>query len=149
MTTEIDTQSESSESRKRLKVLAAVLATGVVIECAEAVADTRNPSGFLPTALGLAELLVCLTVIATAVEMAREGSPRKLLVIGLITVATPLVLLALLESIFSGGSGGHDAAGFGVVYLAWACAASGLSLMVVAGVRFVIELLKQRSSARE
>jgi hypothetical protein len=60
-----------------------------------------------------------------------------------------LVLIALLESIFSGGLGGYDAAGFGVVYFAWACAASGPSLMVVAGVRFVIEQRKQRSSARE
>jgi hypothetical protein len=72
MTTEIDTQPESSESRKRLQVLAAVLATGVAIGCAAAVADARSPSGFLSTAFGFAELLVCLTVIATAVEMAGE-----------------------------------------------------------------------------
>jgi hypothetical protein len=149
MTTEIDTQSESSERRKRLKVLAAVLATGVVVGLAAAIADAHNPSSFLPTALGLGELLVCLTVIATAIELARERSPRKLLVVGLVTVATPFALIALLELILSGGSGGHDAAGFGVVYFAWACVASGLSLTVVAGVRVIIERRKSRLSASE
>jgi hypothetical protein len=149
MTTEIDPRSESSESRTRLRVLATVLATGVVIGFAAAVADARKPSGLLPTALGFVELLVCLFVIGTAVEMARERSPRTLSVVGLIIAATPFVLIALLESIFSSGSGGHDAAGFGVVYFAWACVASGLSLLVVAGVRFTIEWRKHRLSANE
>lgn len=149
MTSELDPHAESSESRKRLKVTAAVLATGFVIGSAAALADARNSSGFLPTAMGLVELLVSLTVIATAVEMAREHSPRKLFVIGFITIATPLLLIALLESIFSGGLGGHDAPGFGVFYFAWACIASGLSLLVVAGVRFLIEQRKQRLSADE
>jgi hypothetical protein len=146
MTKEIDPRTDSSEARLRLRVLAAVLATGVAIGFAAVVAEARNPSGFLPTALGFAELLVCLTVIATAVEMARERSPRKLCVIGLVIAATPFVLVALLLRIVSVG---HDAAAFGVVYFAWACVASGLSLMVVAGVRFGIEQRKQRSSARE
>jgi uncharacterized membrane protein YjfL (UPF0719 family) len=146
MTTEIDPQSESSESRKRLKVLAAVLTTGVMIGLAAAIADARNPSGVLPTALGFVELLVCLTVIGTAVEMARERSPRKLFVIGLVIAATPFVLMASLEPV---GSGGHDAVGFGVIYFAWASVASGVSLLVVAGVRFVIEQRNLRSSTHE
>jgi peptidoglycan/LPS O-acetylase OafA/YrhL len=149
MTTEIDTQSESLESRKRLKLLATVLTTGVVIGFAAVVADARNPSGFLTTALGVVELLICLFVIGTAVEMARERSLRRLSVIAVIIVATPFVLIALVEVIFSGASGGHDAAGFGVVYFAWACVASGLSLLVVAGVRFIVESRKQRLSANE
>jgi hypothetical protein len=149
MTTEIATQSESLESRKRLKLLATVLTTGVVIGFAAVVADARNPSGFLTTALGFVELLVCLFVIGTAVEMARERSPRRLSVIAVIITATPFVLVALVEVIFSGASGGHDAAGFGVVYFAWGCVASGLSLLVVAGVRFIIEWRKWRLSANE
>jgi len=146
MTTEIDTHSVSSESRKRLQVLAAVLATGVVIGFAAVVSEARSPSGFLSTALGLAELLVCLTVIATAVEMARERSSRRLFVFGLVIAATPVVLVALLTSRVSVG---HDAATFGVVYFAWACIASGLSLIVVASVRFVIEQRKLRSGGHE
>jgi hypothetical protein len=149
MTTELDTHAESSESRKRLKVLAAVLGTGLVIGLAGAMADSRNPTGFLPTALGLVDLLVCLTVIATAVEMARERSTRRLSLVGLVITATPLVLMALLVPIVSGGSGGHDAVSFGVVYFAWACVASGVSLLVVAGVRFVIEQRKRRSRLNE
>ena len=149
MKTAIDTLSESSESRKRLKVLATVLATGVVIGFGAGIADAQNPSGFLTSALGFVELLVSLFVIGTAVEMARERSPGRLSVVGLIIVATPFVLIASLEFIVSGGSGGHDAAGFGVLYFAWACVASGLSLLVVAGVRFIIEWRKQRLSANE
>jgi hypothetical protein len=146
MTTEIDTETESSERRKRLTLLAAVLAAGVAIALAAAVAEAWNPSGFLPTALGLAECLACLFVVATAVEMARERSPRKLFVIGIIMTGTPCVPVALAAS-FAGG--GHDAAMLGFVYFVWACAVSGLSLLVVAGVRFVIERRKQRLSANE
>jgi hypothetical protein len=146
MTTEIDPQSESSECRKRLRVLSGVLATGVVIGFSAAVADARNPSGFLPTALRFVELLVCLFVVGTAVEMARERSPRKLLVVGLVITATPFVPAALVASF---ASGVHDAAMFGLVYFLWACVASGLSLLVVAGVRFVIEQRKRQSSANE
>jgi len=117
MMTEFDTRSESSESPKRLKLLATVLATGVAIRFAALVTDARNSSGFLTTALGFVELLVRLFVIGTAVEMARECSPRRRPVIALIIAATPFVLIALLEFIVSHGSGGHDTAGFGVVYL--------------------------------
>jgi hypothetical protein len=81
--------------------------------------------------------------------MARERSPGRLSVVGLVIVAIPFVLIASLEFIVSGGSGGHDAAGFGVLYFAWACVASGLSLLVVAGVRFIIEWRKQRLSTNE
>jgi hypothetical protein len=146
MTTEIDPQSESSESRKRLRVLSTVLATGVVIGFSAAIADARNPSGFVPTALGFVELLVCLFVVGTAVEMARERSPGKLLEVGLVLTATPFVPAALVVSF---ASGGHDAAMFGLVYRMRASVASGLSLSVVAGVRFVIEQRKRQSSANE
>jgi hypothetical protein len=148
MMTEIDTRSESSESRKRLQLLASVLATGVVIGFAALVTDARNSAGFLTAALGLVALLVCLFVIGTAVEMASERSPRRLSVIALIIAASPFVLIAL-SVIVSHGSGGHDTAGFGVVYFARACVASGLSLLIVAGVRFIIERRKQRLSANE
>jgi hypothetical protein len=149
MTIESDPRSQLSESRKRLRVLASVLTTGVVIGLTAAIADARNPSGFLPTALGFVELLVCLFVLGTAVEMAREHSLRRLSVIALIIAATPFVLITLLELIISDGSGGHDATSFGVVYFVWACVASGLSLLLVAGVRFIIEWRKQRLSADE
>ena len=92
-----------------------------------------------------AEGMVSLLVIATTVEVARERSPRRLLIVSLAIMATPFVEVALLTSFM----GGHDSAAFGWIYFTWGCIASGLSLLIVSGVRFVKERRKQRSSGRE
>jgi hypothetical protein len=146
MTTEIDTQSESSESRKRLKVLAAVLATGVTIEVAAVVAEHLLLSAFLTTALWLVELIVCVFVIATTIEVANERSPRTLFLFSLAITATPFASAAILSPFISGG---HDSAMFTFVHFTLACVVSGLPLMIVAGVRFVSERRKPRLSANE
>jgi hypothetical protein len=146
MTTEIDPLPESSEARRRLRFLAGVLITGIANAFAVTVAENLSPSGALPFALMCVEAVVALFVIATTIEMARERSSGKLFVAGLAIMAAPFVALALRASMVSGG---HDAATFGLIYFVWACVASGLSLLIVAGVRFVTEQRKQRSSARE
>jgi hypothetical protein len=145
MTTEIDTQSEPSESRKPLRFLVVVLATGITITVSAVVAQNRSPSGILPIALTYVDGIVSLFVIATTVEMARERSPRTLLMISLAIMATPFLAAALVASFMSG----HHSAPFGLIYFIWACVASGLSLLIVAGVRFVKERRKQRLSANE
>lgn len=146
MTTKIDTQPEPSETRKRLRLVAAVLASGVGIEIAAAVAENRNPSGFVSTALMFVEIIVCVIVIATTIEVAEERSPRLLFLVSLAITATPLASVAVLSPFMSGG---HDSATFAFMYFTFACVISGLPLMIVAGVRFVSERHKQRPSAHE
>lgn len=146
MTTGIDTQPEPSETRKRLRLVAAVVASGVVIEIAAAVAENQNRSGFVPTALMFVEIIVCVFVIATAIEVVEERSPRLLFLASLAIIATPFASAAVLSPFMSGG---HDSATFAFMYFTFACVISGLPLMVVAGVRFLRERRKGRSSAKE
>jgi hypothetical protein len=134
MTTEIDPLSESSQTGKRLKLVAAVLATGVATEIAAVTAENLGLSEFLTTPLLLLELIVCLCVAATTVEVAEERSPRTLFLVSLVITATPLASLAVLSRFVSGG---HDSATFTWVYFTLACVISGLPPMIVAGVRFV------------
>lgn len=141
MTTETDTHSELSQTRKRLKSLAVVLLSGVAIEVASVVAENRNPSGFLPTVLMFVELVVCVFVIVTTIEVAEELSPRALFLAGLAITATPIASIAVLSPFMSGG---HDSAAFTWMYFTLACVVSGLPLMVVAGVRFVAERRKSK-----
>src|SRR5271156_2276728 len=144
MTIEIDPGSESSETRKRLRLVAAVLASGGAVEIA--VAEKRNPSGFVPTALMFVEIIVCVLVIATTIEVAEERSPRLLLLVSLAITATPFASVAVLSPFMAGG---HDSATFAVMYFTFGCVISGLPLMIVAGVRFVSERRRGRSSAKE
>jgi len=146
MTIEIDPGSESSETRKRLRLVAAVLASGVAIEIAAAVAEKRNPSGFVPTALMFVEIIVCVFVIATTIEVAEERSPRLLFLVSLAITATPFASVAVLSPFMAGG---HDSATFAFMYFTFGCVISGLPLMIVAGVRFVSERRRGRSSAKE
>jgi hypothetical protein len=146
MGAEIDPRSDSSEARKRLRLLAAVLTTGVAIAVAAVVAENSAPSGFLPTVLLFIEVVVCLFVVATTVELAKERSPRMLLLASLAITATPFALIAVLGPFMSGG---HDSASFSWMYFTFACVVSGPSLLVVAGVRFVNERRKRRSRSNE
>jgi surface polysaccharide O-acyltransferase-like enzyme len=146
MTTEIDTQTESSEGRKRLRLLAAVLATGVALEIAAVVAENRALSEFLTTPLLLVELIVCGCLIATTVEVAEERSPRTLFLASLVITGVPFASLAILSRFMPGG---HDSATFTWMYFTLACTVSGLPLMIVAGVRFVTDRRKRRASRQE
>ena len=146
MITEIDSCSESPETRKRLKLVAAVLAAGVAIEMAAVVAEHRNPSGFVAAALVVVEMVVCLFVIATTIEVAEERSPRTLFLVSLALMATPFASAAILSPFMPGG---HDGPTFAILYFTLACVISGVPLMVVASVRFLGERRKRRSSAIE
>jgi hypothetical protein len=146
MTTEIDPLSESLETRKRVKLLATVLVTGVAIELAAVVAEHLALSAFLTTALWLVELIVCLFVVATTIEVAKERSPRTLFLVSLAIITTRFASVAFLSPFMAGG---HDSAMFTFMHFTFACVVSGLPLMVVAGVRFVAERRKQRLNANE
>src|SRR5271156_3224475 len=123
MTTETDTHSELSQTRKRLRLVAAVLASGVAIEIAAAVAvaEKRNPSGFVLTALMFVEIIVSVLVIATTIEVAEERSPRLLLLVSLAITATPFASVAVLSPFMAGG---HDSATFAVMYFTFGCVIS-------------------------
>jgi surface polysaccharide O-acyltransferase-like enzyme len=146
MTTDAEPGSKASETRKRLKLVAAVLATGVAIEIATVVAENRNPSGFLANALVVVEMAVCVFVIAATIEVAEERSPRTLFLVSLAITATPFASAAILSPFMSSG---HGSPTFAFIYFTLACVISGVPLMIVAGVRFIIEQRKQRSNARE
>jgi surface polysaccharide O-acyltransferase-like enzyme len=123
-----------------LILVAAVLATGVALEIAAVLVENRNPSGFMATALLIVELVICLCVIATTIEVAQERSARTLLPVSLVITATPFASAAVFSPFMSGG---HDSPTFAIIYFTLACVISGASLMVVAGVRFVSERRKR------
>ena len=145
MGTAIHPRSGSAEAQTVARFLAAVLAVGAAIAVATVIAERRSPSGSLPAALVWVEGVVCLFVIATTIELAKSHSHRKLFMVGLATTATPFGLLAVLMPSVSGG---HDSAGFSLLYYTWASVACGISLLIVAGVRFLIERRQERLSAR-
>jgi hypothetical protein len=146
MARENELHSESSEASLPPTVLAAIAAAGLVTEVVAAVSENRNPSGSLPTVLMYAEAIICLFVIAATIETGTGRSPRKLLVASAGVIVTALISVALVGA-FS--LGGHTSAAFGWLYFVWTCAICGLSLLIVAVVRFVAERRKQRPSAIE
>lgn len=146
MATEIKQRSESPEARVSLRLVAAILAAGAVNAVAGGVSENRNPSGMLPIALMYVEGIICLFVIASAIEIGRERSARKLLMAGLGVTAAALISVGVLAQVIRGGD---SSAAFGALYFVWTCAICGLPLLVVAFVRFVAERRKQRSGAIE
>ena len=90
------------------------------------------------------EAIICLFVIAATIEIGRERTARKLLVAGAGVAASAVISVAISERFKIGED---TAAAFGALYLVWTCAICGLSLLIVAVVRFVAERRKERSSA--
>jgi hypothetical protein len=135
------TQSDLLESRNRVRFLAAVLATGTLNGITAAVVEDSRPEGPWATMLGLFEAIVVLFVIAVTIELASERSARRLVLVSASIMATPLLLIALLNQLTSGG---HDNATFGLLYFCLACGIAGLSLFVVAVVRYTIEFRQKQ-----
>jgi hypothetical protein len=98
------TQSDLLESRNRVRFLAAVLATGTLNGITAAVVEDSRPEGPWATMLGLFEAIVVLFVIAVTIELASERSARRLVLFSASIMATPLLLIALLNQLTSGGS---------------------------------------------
>ena len=119
-----------------LSVVAAIVAAGMANEVIAAVSENRNPSGSLPTVLMYVEVIICLFVIAAAIEVGGERTARKLLVAGAGVAASAVISVAISERFKIGED---TAAAFGWLYFVWTCAICGLSLFVVAVVRLVRE----------
>jgi hypothetical protein len=146
MVTENARQSESSKARVPLSLVAAIAAAGVAIEVIAAVSESRNPFGSLPTVLMYVEAIICLFVVAATIEVGRERKARELFIAGVGITAAALISVGVLGRVIPGG---HSSAAFGALYFVWTCAICGVSLLIVAVVRFVAERRKQRSSLIE
>jgi hypothetical protein len=134
MATETEQRSESSEGRISLRLVAAILAAGLLNLFVIALCESHHPSEIVPTVLMYVEGIICLFVIAATIELGRERTARRLLVAGAGSTASALTSVALGEGFKLGGD---TAAAFGWLYFVWACTLCGLSLLVVGVVRLV------------
>lgn len=132
---------EPAQALRNLKVFAAGLVIGclgILLVCfVESHANVRR----LGIPLGLVVFWFPVCILALTVPVAREPSLRRLAWVGLVTVVTPWCLLLVLQ-LFT--VAGHDMAMLDSITYLWSCTISGLSLLVLAGIRSLRERRKSK-----
>ena len=145
MKIEIGTPTSPREARENLRVLVIVLVVGIGVAVATIATESRRGLGYVSGSLVFLEVLACMFLIAAVIQIAREPSLRKLGMASFGIIATPFALLMFLE-LFHFLPGGHDHGGWSLLYFTWTSVLSGVSLLLFAGIRLVIERRKDRSS---